>query len=193
VRIIARTPELSLRERLDRIGQHIIRARLFLDLWLYFEEEQSRRDIIETMRDYNEFFRFTPHAYLVAYVVYMAGVFEARKDTISLVALVREVKSLGRLNSQDEATVDALMSSAKRIAKKVAILRNQAFAHRAANMSYNDVFLLASVKPFELREVTDMALQIANRLLLSCGLQEQHFTDLPREAAVEMMTALADK
>jgi hypothetical protein len=29
---------LSLNQRLDRIGQHIVRARLFLDLWFYFEE-----------------------------------------------------------------------------------------------------------------------------------------------------------
>jgi hypothetical protein len=57
---------LPLNQRLDRIGQHIVRARLFLDLWFYFEERDSRRQIIETMREYNEFFRFTPHAYLVA-------------------------------------------------------------------------------------------------------------------------------
>jgi hypothetical protein len=29
------------------------------------------------MRDYNEFFRFTPHA--VAYVIYMAGAFDTRR------------------------------------------------------------------------------------------------------------------
>src|SRR5262249_53577438 len=40
---------LPLNERLDRIGQHIVRARLFLDLWFYFEEQHSRSKIIETM------------------------------------------------------------------------------------------------------------------------------------------------
>jgi hypothetical protein len=184
---------LLLEKRVERVGQHIVRAELFLDLWFYFEEDSSRQTIIETMRDYNEFFRFTPHAYLTTYVVYMAGVFETRKDTINLVTLVREVKSTGRLSSLDEATLDALMTTAKAVAKKVAVLRNLAFAHRTASMSYDDAFRLANVKPLELREVTDIALQVANRLLRLCGLQEQHFTKEPRNAAIEMMRALTGR
>src|SRR5437016_5028878 len=149
-------PRLSLNERLDRVAQHVIRARLFLDLWFYFEADCSRREIIEAMREYSEFFRFTPHAYLMTYVVYMAGAFETRQDAISLVSLVREMKATGRLE-QDKATVNSLLSSAKPIAKKVAILRNNAFAHRTVSMSYNDVFKLADVTPAELRDVTDIA------------------------------------
>jgi hypothetical protein len=94
---------LPLNQRLDRIGQHIVRARLFLDLWFYFEERVSRRKIIETMQEYSEFFIFTPHAYLVAYVIYMAGVFDKRRDTISLRPLVREVKKAGQLQGQGAA------------------------------------------------------------------------------------------
>jgi hypothetical protein len=184
-------PALPLKVRVDRAAQHVIRARLFLDLWFYFEEDRSRREIIETMREYGEFFRFTPHAYFVTYVVYMAGVFETRRDTISLVALISEMKAGAQLNGQDEAEVSGLLSSAKPIAKKVAILRNNAVAHRTISRSYDDVFKLADVTPSELRDVTDMALKIINRLLLSCGLQDQRFTDLPREDAVNMMTALA--
>ena len=184
-------PALPLKDRIDRVAQHIIRARLFLDLWFYFEEDRSRREIIETMREYGEFFRFAPRACLVTYVVYTAGVFETRQDTISLVVLIREMKAAGRLSGQDETAACGLLSSAKPIAKKVAILRNNAIAHRTVSMSYNDVFKLANVTPGELRDVTDIALKIANRLLLSCGLQDQHFTDMPRQDAVRMMTALA--
>jgi hypothetical protein len=187
----AQVPALPLKDRIDRVAQHIIRARLFLDLWFYFEEDRSRREIIETMREYGEFFRFAPHACLVTYVVYIAGVFETRQDTISLVVLIREMKASGRLSGQDETAASSLVSSAKPIAKKVAILRNNAIAHRTVSMTYNDVFKLANVKPGELRDVTDTALKIANRLLLACGLQDQHFTDMPRQDAARMMTALA--
>jgi hypothetical protein len=80
---------LPLNQRLDHIGQHIVRARLFLDLWFYFEERVSRRKIIETMQKYSEFFIFTPHAYLVAYVIYMAGVFDKNRKN-------RQSSALGR-------------------------------------------------------------------------------------------------
>jgi hypothetical protein len=184
---------LPLDQRLDRIAQHIIRARLFLELWFYFEERDSRRAIIETMRDYNEFFRFAPHAYLVAYIIYLAGAFDYRTDTISLFPLTREMKGAGHLKGQDAARVDALLDEAKPIADKVTILRHKAFAHRDAHISYNDVFKLAAVKPAQLRELTEIALKIANRLLLARGLPDQYFTVLPRMAAEEMMKALAAK
>jgi hypothetical protein len=128
---------LPLNDRLERIGQHIIRARLFLDLWFYFEERDSRRKIINIMEEYNEFFRFTPHAYLVTYVIYMAGVFDKRKDTISLAPLIREAKASGHLKAQDARVVDALLARATPIADKIAILRHKAFAHRSAHISYD--------------------------------------------------------
>jgi hypothetical protein len=182
---------LPLNERLDRIGQHIVRGRLFFDLWFYFEERNSRGKIIETMLEYNEFFRFTPHAYFVTYVIYMAGVFDKRRDAISLAPLIREVKAAGTLNTNDAAIVDALLVEAKPVSDKVAILRHKAFAHRSAHISYNDVFKMAAVRPDQLRDLTEMALNIANRLLLARGLQDQHFTELPREAAEAMMKTLA--
>jgi hypothetical protein len=182
---------LPFSERLDRIGQHIVRARLFLDLWLYFEEEASQRKNINTMREYNEFFRFTPHAYLVAYVIYMAGVFHKARGTISFAPLIHEAKAEGCLKARDGETIDTLLLEAKPIADKVAILRHKAFAHRTALISYNDVFKLAAVTPDQLRDLTEIALKIANLLSRARGLQGQHFTKLPRDAAEEMMRALA--
>jgi hypothetical protein len=182
---------LPLNNRLGRLGQHIVRARLFLDLWFYFEERDSRRKIIGIMREYNEFFRFTPHAYLATYVIYMAGVFDKSRGTISLAPLIRELKAAGHLKAQDALVVDALLAKAKPIADKVAILRHKAFAHRSAHTSYNNVFKMAAVTPAQLRELTDTALEITNRLLLAHGFQDQHFTELPREAAQAMMKALA--
>lgn len=182
---------LPLEERLDRIAQHIIRARLFLELWFYFESEDTRPHIIETMRDYNEFFRFTPHAYFVTYVIYMHGVFDRQAGTISFKHIVPEMAATGFLKGDDGAKVDALMAEAKPAAEKLSILRHRAIAHKTAHISYNDVFKLAKVTPVQLRELSDISLKIANRLLLARGLRDQYFTELPREAAQAIMTALA--
>lgn len=126
------------------------------------------------MRDYNEFFRFTPHAYLAAYVIYIAGVFDKRSDTISLMHLPDMAKAVGHLDGQGAIEVDALLASANPIVDKVKILRHKAFAHHDAHISYNDVFKLAAVKPDQLRELTVAALKIANKLLVASGLPEQH-------------------
>ncbi|WPO40614.1 hypothetical protein [Tardiphaga sp. 42S5] len=184
---------LTLDQRLGRVGQHIIRARLFLDLWSYFEEDVSRGKIIDTMREYNEFFRFTPHAYLVSYVIYMAGVFDKAKGTISLDALNREVKKAGNVKAQTATSVDALLLKARPIADKVVMLRHEAFAHKSAYISYDDVFKLVAICPRQLRELADLALDVANQLFSARGLQSQYFSELPREAAEAMMEALGKK
>jgi hypothetical protein len=106
--------------------------------------------------------------------------------------LIREVKAAGHLKAHDGATIEALMAEAKPISEKVTILRHKAIAHRSAHISYNEVFKLAAVKPNQLRDLTNIALKVANHILLAYGLQEQHFTELPRSAAEAMMQALGN-
>lgn len=53
-------PPLSLDERLYRAGQHVLRSRLFFDLWFYFEGAETRPHIFETMCNYNDFFGSRP-------------------------------------------------------------------------------------------------------------------------------------
>jgi hypothetical protein len=182
---------LPLNERLYRAGQHVVRSRLFFDLWFYFEGPETRPKIIETMREYNEFFRFTPHAYFVAYVVHIAAMFDKRTDTISLVRLAREMKKACLIQRQAITELDGLLAEATPIVSKVAILRHHAFAHRSATISYDAAFKKAAVTAAQLRDLTEIALKIANRLLLARGLRDEVFTPLPLEAAEAMMKAIA--
>jgi hypothetical protein len=183
---ISQQRPLPLDERLYRAGQHVVRARLFLD----FEQNTSRAKIIETMREYNEFFRFTPHAYFVAYIVHIAAMFDKTRDTISLTRLAKEMKAARFIQGQEIAEIDAVLAEAAPIVEKVTVLRHHAFAHRSASISYDDAFKKAAVKPDQLRDLTELALKIANRLLLARGLKDEFFTSLPREDAERMMKAL---
>lgn len=183
--------QLALDQRLDRLGQHVVRARLFLDLWYYFEADDTRQYIIETMGEYSDFFRFTPHAYLLTYCIYIAGVFERRRDTINFAALIRDMAAGGHLQGSHEAAVSALISAAEPIAKKVTILRHNAFAHRTRRMSYNDVFDISKVTPIEMRELTNVALKLFNAMAEALGIKKQYFNELPTEDAKSMMADLA--
>jgi hypothetical protein len=182
---------LPLDERLYRASQHVVRSRLFFDLWFYFEEAKTRPKTLETMREYNEFFRFTPHAYFVAYVVHIAAMFDRRRDTISLLRLAHEMKAARLIQGQAITDLDALLAEAAPIASKVTILRHYAFAHRSARISYGTAFKKAAVTAALLRDLTEIALKISNRLLLARGLKDEVFTPLPLEAAKAMMKTLA--
>lgn len=167
-----------------------MRARLFFDLWFYFVGAETRPNIIETMREYNEFFRFTPHAYFVSYVVHIAGMFDKRKDTINLTRLAQEMKAAHLVHGQAITEVEALLAQATPLVSKVTVLRHNAFAHRSASISYDAAFEKAAVTAAQLRDLTELALKIVNRLLLARGLKDEVFTPLPLEDAKAMMKAL---
>lgn len=152
------------------------------------------RDATSHLRDHvqlQRFFRFTPHAYQVAYIVYLAGMFDKRKDTINLVQLAREMKAAHLIQGQAITELETLLAQAAPFASKVTILRHNAFAHRSASISYDAAFDKAEVTANQLRDLTELAQKIVNRLLLARGLKEVAFTPLPLEAAKDMMKALA--
>jgi|SRR6266496_2636470 len=183
---------LPIDERLERAAQLVVRTRIFYDLWLYFEDKHPPA-IFDVMEDFSEFFRFEPHAHFVAFVVHIAALFEKRRDTINLPSLAKEMKAANLISAQGATEVDALLSQAEQLASKVIILRSNLFAHRSATLSYADAFKKAAVTSNQLRDLTETALKIANRLLVVRGLSDHFFNPLPREHAEAMLTALMQK
>jgi uncharacterized protein YfeS len=139
---------------------------------------------------FNEFFRFTPHAHFVAFVVHMAALFEKRNDTINLPRLAAEMKAAKLISPQKAAEVEALLDEAAQLASKLVILRNNLFAHRSAFVSYAAAFRKATVTAKQLRDLTEIALRIANRLLLAGGLDDKSFNPGAREDAEAMLREL---
>ncbi|MBB4373449.1 hypothetical protein GGD63_006272 [Bradyrhizobium sp. cir1] len=181
---------LPIEDRIERAAQLVLRSRIFFDIWFYFEGADTRPHLLDTMNEFSEFFRFAPHAHFVAFVVSVAALFEKRRDTITLPALSREMARAGMLSPQAYSEVEALISHAEPLAGKVTILRHNAFAHRSARISYDDIFKAAAITPAQMRELTEIALKVANALLRARGHQEQFFNELAREDAETMMRVL---
>jgi hypothetical protein len=180
---------LPIDDRVERAAQLVLRSGIFFDIWFYFEGSHTRPAIIDTMREYSEFFRFAPYAHFVAFVVSIAAIFDKRRDTINLRYLASEMARSKLLSTQTQTDVDALRQ-AEPLVSKVAILRHNAFAHRSAAISYDDVFKKAAVTPFQMRDLTEIALQIANQLGQARGHSPRFFNELPREDAAAMLQAL---
>jgi len=179
--------------RLEIAAQLVVRARIFYDIWRYFEGEETRVIIIDTMREYNEFFRFAPHAHFLAFIIQAASLLETRDDTVNLHGLARELMESGTISTQDTSEVSALLSRVKPLASKIAILRNNVFGHRNSNLSYSQTFEKAAVTPNELCDLTDLMLTFVNRLLTMRNLSTHAFTALPVSDAERMMKALLQR
>jgi len=179
--------------RLQLAGQLVTRARIFYDIWWFYEGADTRPKIIDTMDMYSEFFRFDSHANFVALIVYLGGLFEKRADTVNLPALVSEARASGTAPADVVAQAKALLAQVEALQPKVATLRSNLFAHRSASLSYADAFRKAAIKPNQLRELTEIGLRVVNLLLVSRGLPEQVFHAGSRQHAEALLNALTTR
>jgi hypothetical protein len=180
---------LPIDEQLETAGELVVRSRIFYDIWRFFEGEETRPNIIDTMNRYSEFFRFDAHAHFITFIIQIAALFENRKDTINLPCLSKELRSA--ISDVDNRQVAALLDQALPIASKVKILRSNLFAHRSATLTYAESFQKASVAVNELRTLSEIALTMVNRLLSARDLKERDFHNLPQEDVSNMLRALA--
>src|SRR5687767_13724023 len=125
---------LSFDQRVATAGQLVTRARIFHDVWYFYEGASTRPSILDTMDEYPEFFRFDSHAHFVAFIVHIAALFETRKDTINFPQLVKDAELV--VSHAARMDLQALLVSAKPLAVKAAVLRNHLFGHRSASLSY---------------------------------------------------------
>jgi hypothetical protein len=189
-RALAMPAPLPLNTRLERAGQLVVRARIFYDLWFTFEDAKSRPATLDVTERFGEFFAFDPHAHFVAFVVHIAALFERRYGTINLQGLAKEAKEANLIQAQTAIEIDALLDEAAPLVSKVTLLRNNLFAHRSASLPYDAAFKKANVTADQLRDLTEIALKIANRLLLAQGLRDHMFNYMPREEAEAILEAL---
>jgi hypothetical protein len=75
--------------------------------------------------------------------------------------------------------------------RSVALLRHNLFAHRSRSMTYACVFERAKLTPHDLRELTEVALNIVNLLIEAQGCPTRVYSELPREEAQRLLDALA--
>jgi hypothetical protein len=163
----------SLAERLRIAGQLSVRAKIFYDIWRCYYDELNKENQFEyTVNLYTEFFRFDLHGHLIAFVVSYAALLEDRDDTINLCQLVRDVLEAVAMPTDDRILIEGLLDKVTSLRAPIMILRNNAFAHRSASLSYETAFKKAQVTPNELRGLSDDVLKVANRLLIACDLKD---------------------
>lgn len=183
-----RARRMLIEERLVLAGLLVTRARIFYDIWWFYARPDIPEKTFDTMDEYSEFVTSDRHAHLVAFIVHIDNLFSQRGDTVNLPNLVSELATLVPANVI--ANAKALLAQVQLISPKISVLRNNLFAHRSAILSDAEVFQKASISHSELRDLTEIALQIVNCLLVSRRCNEQMFHVLPRQDIEAMFGAL---
>ena len=178
----------AIKLQIEKAVDLVVRARVFLDAWHLSKGIDGRSKHQDFWDEYWEFWRFNEHALLFSHIVHMAALFENNSKTICFNRLRAELAKCP--TKFDLAGIDKLLSGCSVTAKGVAILRNNAFAHRSSKMSYDEAFKQANLTADKLRELSDSALQIANAMLRLVGAAERDFATLPLQHLEKLASSL---
>jgi hypothetical protein len=177
-------------EKIALLQQLTMRAYIFHQIWWIYEGVDTKPKFDAAYHDFSEFLRFDCHAQWVSMIMYLSLLFEARRDTVNLRALIQEAATAGVPAAQID-TATQILKQADHLAKKVAILRSNLFAHRSAELSYEDAFRKAEITPNQLRELAEASLRALNVISKARGGPEPSFSHLTREHTLRMLDKLA--
>lgn len=180
---------IPIEDRLTTAGWLAGRARVFYDLWRFYEGEETKPRILDTMNYYPQFFVFDSHAQFVACIVHVAALFEKSDRNVNLASLTAELGS--SIPAATGTEIAALTAQAEPLKPKVIYLRSNLFAHRSAKVTYSDAFKQAGLTPNQLGDLTEIAFRIANLLLFAKALPYQVFNPYPLADAKKILSTLS--
>ncbi|MGE0741382.1 MAG: hypothetical protein AB7O98_08575 [Hyphomonadaceae bacterium] len=164
---------LALARRIDIAAQLAVRARTYFDVFEFFEDVETGPRINDAINDYPWFFRLHHHVYRFAFIVEIAGLFKRTTGTVNLPHLLKECRS--SLKETEWQAVSTKLDEWRPIAEKAELIRSKALAHRSADLDYDDAFKEANVTRNQLRGLSDLSLDVANRLCEATGRSTQIF------------------
>jgi AbiU2 len=141
---------MGAQSQIHSLQQSLMEAQISFDLWEGLREARCSQNTVDVMQPYAGFFTGIEHALFNSFVVLLYAIYENRKDTVSINALLRTLSS--SLSNEKKSKFDARAKAVKPIWIKVGILRNEVVGHQALDLGAEDSFSKAKISPEELRE-----------------------------------------
>ncbi len=151
-----RTMPRSRKELIKRIHDAVLAAELHHKIYWIYKNRDDRAKYIDTMNKYVGFFASSIQAHFIALLVILYAVYERRRDTINLVRLYEGCPADLR------AGLSTDFARAKAIWQKIAILRNNHFAHVSEHLEIDAVFDRARATYSEIKELIDIYKKLLN-------------------------------
>ena len=139
-------------------------AGLNYEIWWVYKEKESRKRFVDTLNDYPLFFQTSLHAHFVAMIVSIYRVYETRKDTINMPQLVKQLRKLDTIPTEDLKKIDSDIEKLKPLWIKVSVIRNKMFGHRTNTMDHDGIWEEANVTPNQFKQLIDDSKSILNDL-----------------------------
>jgi AbiU2 len=149
----------SMTDQIKQVADRITFASMSYRIWRIYTAPGDRTRYLGVLRDYNSFFLTSLRAHFVATVITLYGLYETRRESISLTRLVRDV-SEPKLRSDLQSMLDKANTIWR---KKITILRNDVYA-RLSDIDFEAKFAEANISPDEIEALIKLSKDLLNKL-----------------------------
>jgi hypothetical protein len=145
-------------DHLKQVADRVTSAFMNYRIWRIYTEPGDRSKYLEVLRRYNSFFVTGLQAHFLATIIPLYGLYERRPDGISITRLIEALPD-DKLRREVQATLD----EAKSLWRKIALLRNEVFAH-LSDTDFEAKFAAAKLSPNKIERLIELSKQIVNKL-----------------------------
>lgn len=145
---------LEIAEQARIASELAYRAEVFHTAWFAIASKAGRTEFRPAFESHAEILVMTQAAHMSALVVTLHSLFERSDRTVNLPAISKQLGGVGK----------DMLEKCEPIAKKVAQLRHNMFAHRSGSLTREDVFTLAAITSNDMRLLATRAMSVCRML-----------------------------
>jgi hypothetical protein len=175
---------------IEELRNTVRQAYLNYEIWWTYKSQDTRPTYIDMMNRYSLYFQVSIHAHFVAALIALYRLYETRPDTYNIPRLLERLGEHEDFPSDVLENLNELYQAVHPIWVKVCILRNKAFGHHEIEMTIEDVFAQADVKPDEFVELIENTKLLLNRLSGAWNRSGHAFNLSSREDTLNLLNDL---
>jgi len=148
----------SMKDQIKQVADRVTFASMNYRIWRIYTEPGDRAKYLGVLQRYNSFFLTSLQAHFAAAIITLYGLYETRRDCISLARLTQELSD-PKLRSELQPMLDDANGIWR---KKITVLRNDVYAH----LSDTDLvakFSEASISPNEIERLIKLSKELVNK------------------------------
>lgn len=160
---------VTISDRVLRLEQLSLRARVSLDLWIALHLDTAREPFTNALDTYEDFWRFARSDHEDMFIIRITNLFTQDKRTENFKSLIAAAKNSGEIAKDVLVECNAKIAELKDLPQRVALIRNMSSAHQHRSMKRNELFSQAKISLNLMTHYSDTALELSSMLLRGIG------------------------
>lgn len=183
---------LKISDRVLRLEQLALRARVSLDLWIGLHLDTAREPFNNALDSFEDYWRFARSDHEDVFIIRITNLFTQDKRTENFQSLLAAAKKSGEISKDVLVACNAKILALGDLPQRVALIRNMSSAHQHRSIKRNELFSQAKISLNLMTQYSDTALELSSMLLRGIGYEPISQSNIikPADTLAELLDIL---